>query len=133
VVHAPVAFAARKYVTILLAVGNLSSWHCPCKIIHLQSVSLITRNLDDVPSPENDSLPWILLPSLTRLSFKCANVILFISFVMEQTNQTSTSMLKSYFNRKCDGSEVMVCRFCKKNIKAAKGLFEIGPTVVVES
>ena len=35
--------------------------------------------------------------------------------------RTGTAMLKSFFNRKPDVVDTMICRVCKKDVKAAKG------------
>lgn len=48
------------------------------------------------------------------------NYLQLFVIVMED-NESGTAMLKSYFNRKSGALNIMVCRLCKKDVKAAKG------------
>ena len=40
-----------------------------------------------------------------------------------EDSESGTAMPKSYFNRKSGALNIMVCRLCKKDVKAAKGEF----------
>ena len=49
------------------------------------------------------------------------NILICIGLVIVMVDSESgTAMLKSYFNRKSGALNIMVCRLCKKDVKAAK-------------